>query len=228
MMMPQRLVFPEIDMTREVNNIDMYWHLPLKLWLLTTRGPCLGPAVLFWSYLAVIALSAVLLGRFAPSPLKTHQWFLLGIGMATLDVKSAVLVAGWFIAVELRKKKLPSSPIIFNLMQIGLVVWSLVVAISFFHAVQNGLLGIPDMQVVGNGSQSRLLHWTADRAEGIIPRPRVIVWSLYIYRAAMFCWALWLAKNTVLWSKWAVRTLRHEGAWRKHALKALKKHKNEN
>lgn len=219
--MPKRLVSPRIDLTQQVNNIDMYWHLPKRLWLLMTFGPRLGPAVLFWSYFAVMGLAAVLLGRFAPSPLNVRQWFLLGIGMVTVNVNTVVLVAGWFIAVEWRQKRTPSSRLLFNLMQIGLVGWSLIVAVALYQAVQNGLLGIPDMQVAGNGSQGHLLHWTVDRAAGVLPRPCVFSGSIYFYRALMFCWALWLARNAVAWARWAVQAMRQNGAWRKKRLKTI-------
>ncbi len=218
---PQQLMSPGVDLTHPVNNIDVFWHLPQKFWLLCTLGPRLGPAILFWSYVAVIALAALLLGKFAPSPLKIHQWFLLGLGLATVDVKTIVLVAAWFMAIEWRSKKTPASPILFNVMQLGLILWTFIVAVSLYQAVQNGLLGIPDMQVAGNGSHATLLHWTVDRVEHLLPRPRVFAWSIYVYRGLMFCWSLWLARRTVSWARWAVQALRHNGAWRKRSLKKI-------
>jgi hypothetical protein len=220
-LLPGRLISPRIDLTRPVHNIDIFWHLPVKFWLLKTHGPRLGPALLIWSYLAVIVLAAVLLGRFAPSPLKIHHWFLLSMGMVTVNVSAILLVAVWFMAVERRRKKTPSSPVLFNLMQIGLVLWSVAVLLVLYQAVQNGLLGIPDMQVAGNGSHATLLHWTVDRADHLLPRPRVISWSVYIYRGLMFGWALWLAAHIVSWAKWTVEALRHDGAWRKPRLKNI-------
>jgi hypothetical protein len=221
LLIPRRLISPRIDLTHPVHNIDIFWHLPVKYWLLTTHGPRLGPALLTWTYIVVIALAAVLLGRFAPSPLKTRHWFLLSIGMATVNVNSILLVALWFIAIERRGKKIPSRPVWFNLMQIGLVLWSVAVLSVLYQAVQGGLLGIPDMQVTGNGSHATLLHWTVDRADHFLPQPYVISWSVYVYRGLMFCWALWLAVHIVSWAKWAVETLRYSGAWHKTRIKNI-------
>jgi hypothetical protein len=136
-------------------------------------------------------------------------------------VNSILLVALWFIAIERRGKKIPSRPVWFNLMQIGLVLWSVAVLSVLYQAVQGGLLGIPDMQVTGNGSHATLLHWTVDRADHFLPQPYVISWSVYVYRGLMFCWALWLAVHIVSWAKWAVETLRYSGAWHKTRIKNI-------
>ena len=206
---------PEIDLQHESSNIDIFFHLPVKYWLLLTGGPQLGPAVLIWSYIIVILVSAILLGKYGGSILKIDQWVLLGLGLVILEPVSIVLVAAWFLVIGRWNKAPPRSPLLFNLMQICLVVWSLFVVFSFFRAVQNGLLGIPDMQVAGNGSTREILHWTQDRSDQILPRPWIGACSLYAYRAAMFLWALWLASNAISWAKWAFQAFREKGIWKR-------------
>jgi hypothetical protein len=215
---PFVMKLPEIDLQHESSNIDIFFHLPVKYWLLLTGGPRLGPAVLIWSYILVILVFAVLLGKYGQSILKTDQWILLGLGLVILEPVSIVLVAAWFLAIGRWNTVLPRSPLLFNLMQICLVVWSLFVVFCFYRAVQNGLLGIPDMQVAGNGSTREILHWTQDRSGPILPRPWIGACSLYAYRAAMFLWALWLASNAVSWAKWAFQAFREKGMWKRKAV----------
>ena len=212
---PFIMQLPEIDLQHNSSNIDIFFHLPDKVWLLLTGGPRLGPAVLIWSYILIILLSAVLLGKYGQSNLKIGQWVLLGLGLVILEPVSIVLVAAWFLAIGMWKKGSPRSPFLFNLMQICLVAWSLFVAFCFYRAVQNGLLGIPDMQVAGNGSTHEILHWTQDRSDHILPRPWIGACSLYAYRAAMFLWALWFASNAVSWTKWVVQAFREKGMWKR-------------
>ncbi len=212
---PFRVQFPSIDLHADTTNIDLFVHLQPRCWLLLTGGPRLGPAVLMWSLIAAVALIAIILGKFATSPLSTRQWMLLGIGLITLDAITCVLVSAWFIALEARRRYHPAKPWLFNLIQLLLVVWTLIVFVSFFRAVAQGLLGIPDMQIAGNGSDQELLHWTQDRAGRILPRPWVIACSIYLYRAAMFAWSLWLAANLFSWAKWAMEAFRIDGIWKK-------------
>ena len=79
-------------------------HLPHNRWLLWAGGPRLGPAVLFWSYLAVVVLLATALGRYRLTPLKTRDWVLLFIGLTQVPVPVAITVAGWLMVLGIRGK----------------------------------------------------------------------------------------------------------------------------
>ena len=70
------------------------------------------------------------------------------------------------------------------------------------------------MQVTGNGSTQSRLHWTLDRADGLLPQPLIFVWSAYAYRLIMFLWALWLAWNLSHWAKWGFAGFRQGGLWK--------------
>jgi hypothetical protein len=215
---PKLMRLPEVDLSGISHNIDVNFHVPENCWLLFAGGPRQGPAVLIWSYLAVIALAAVLLGKFSRTPVKTHQWFLLGCGLVTLDVPTMVMVPAWFVAMSIRRKQSPESPLSFNLMQIGLAIWTVLVVMALYRAVQQGLLGTPDMQVIGNGSGRRLLHWTQDRSDKGIAGPWMIVGTLHLYRLFMFAWALWAATRVLTWARWALDGFRSRGWWRKMPL----------
>ncbi len=212
---PLKIRFPALNWHAETSNIDIYMHLPVRFWLLLSNGPRLGPAILIWSLMGTVALLALILGKFAQAPLSTYKWLLLGLGLITLDAFSCVLAAAWFLAMEARKKYAPTRALPFNLMQIGLFLLTLLMVVTLYRAVAQGLLGVPDMQVEGNGSTQVLLHWTQDRAADLLPQPWVLVCSMYVYRMVMFLWALWLAGNVLEWSAWAFATFRQDGAWKK-------------
>ena len=70
------------------------------------------------------------------------------------------------------------------------------------------------MFVTGNGSTTDLLQWFQDRTvEGGLPRPVVISVSIWVYRALMLVWALWLASRVLRWLPWAFRQLTAGGIW---------------
>ena len=211
---PRKISVPEIDLGQKLNNIDVYIHLPEKLWLIFTSGPRLGPAVLTWSLLGVVMLAALMMGRLSVSPLTTLQWLLLGIGLLSLNVPEIMLVAGWFIAMEVRKERSPLSPVMFNIMQVVLCLWTLFVMFALLKAISSGLAGIPDMQVAGNASSARELHWTLDQSGGVLPQPGVFVYSVYIYQLIMLIWALWLSFNIISWSKLCISAIKADGTWR--------------
>jgi len=71
-----------------------------------------------------------------------------------------------------------------------LVLWTAVAFAGLYAAVQHGLLGIPDMQIAGNGSSGFILHWTQDRIEDIVPQPWVISVPLSVFRFLMLLWSL--------------------------------------
>jgi len=72
---------PQVTIGEQAVNADVMFNMPRNRWLLLTGGPCLGPAVLFWSYLFVIILAGVGLGRLSWTPLSTRHWLLLGLGL---------------------------------------------------------------------------------------------------------------------------------------------------
>jgi hypothetical protein len=99
-------------------------------------------------------------------------------------------------------------------MQATLLLSTFITAMILYSAVKNGLLGIPDMQIDGNGSSGALLKWTLDRSSsGSLPCPFALIVSIYVFRLLMFAWAVWLAFRIVEWSKWAYSALRHNGIW---------------
>lgn len=174
-------------------------------WVLWTDGPRMGPAILFWSLLFVVLLLALILGRGTAGflPLSTLSWFLLGIGLTQVSLYSGLAVVAWFLLLHYRSKiEAESNQKIFNLVQIGVVLLTLIFIAILFWSVQQGLLGYPSMQIEGNGSTAYSLNWYQDRIGQAFPQVSIISVPLLVYRFLMLLWALWLAFSLLSWLKW--------------------------
>ncbi len=187
-------------------------------WLLFVGGPALGPAVLFWPLLLVVAGLAYALGRLSRdgwTPLRFHHWLLLGVGLTQVPVPAAALVVAWLLALGWRGRHGTEVPgRWFDLVQIGLAGLTLLALAVLFWAIQQGLLGTPNMQIAGNGSSSALLRWYQDRAGAVLPRPGLVSVPLLVYRCAMLAWALWLALALVRWLRWGWSCFSAGELWR--------------
>jgi hypothetical protein len=100
------------------------------------------------------------------------------------------------------------------LTQIGLAVLTLLALAALVEAVRHGLLGLPDMQVAGNGSSAYQLHWYQDQAGALLPQVQVFSVPLFVYRGLMLLWALWLALAVLRWLRWGWGCYATHGLWR--------------
>jgi hypothetical protein len=184
-------------------------------WVLFTSGPRFGPAVLIWGVLIVLVLLSFGLGKISVTPLKQWHWLLLLIGLSQIPVASALIVVIWLIALGIRAKKQPVAPFYFNAMQIGLGLLTVFSLVLLFIAVQQGLLGTPDMQISGNQSTAFNLNWYQDRSNEYIPTATIITVPLMAYRILMLLWSLWLAVSLLNWLKWGWTCFSGDGLWKK-------------
>ncbi|MDY6881779.1 MAG: hypothetical protein SV686_16195 [Thermodesulfobacteriota bacterium] len=218
---------PEVDIGANAVNAGVTFHMPRGRWVLWAGGPRLGPAVLFWSYLIVVLLVSIALGKIPWTPLKTYHWLLIGLGLTQVHPLTAIMIGGWLLALGLRKKyPLPNGRFSFDMVQIVLVLWTIAALIGLYMAVKTGLLGIPDMQVAGNGSSDFRLHWTQDRISGLMPQPWVFSLPMFVYRILMLFWALWLAYSLLKWLGWGWQCFNEGGTWRKIIRRKIKKEKD--
>jgi hypothetical protein len=171
--------------------------------------------VLFWSYIVMLVIAALVLGRFRGTPLRTHQWFLLGLGLSPLPVPAAMVVVGWILVLAWRRQRPGLSSGWFNVRQLILAGWTVIALGCLIGAITAGLLGQPDMQIEGNGSYRWTLQWFQDRTNGGVPRPWVVAVSMWWYRGAMLAWALWLAWSLIRWLPWAWQSFAAGGYWKK-------------
>jgi hypothetical protein len=207
---------PAVDLGAAAVNLEIQVTPPQDRWILLLSGPRMGPAVLFWSTLLVMLVVAIALDRVRRTPLRAHHWALLAIGLSQVPVAAAAVVAGWILVMGLRRQRPEvGSGALFNLRQIGLVLWAIVAAAVLVASIHQGLLGHPEMQIRGNDSSSWSLSWFADRTAGLLPRPIVVSVPLLVYRGAMLAWALWLAVMMIGWARWSWDSFATGGLWRR-------------
>jgi hypothetical protein len=205
---------PEVNLGLQNANANIDVYLPHNRWPLYLLGPRLGPAILFWSVVIVIALAALGLSRTELTPLECRHWFLLGIGMSQSNMAFTLLVAGWLVALHLRKKARPDmDKKVFNLMQTGIVILTVFAMGALIYSISRGLLGHPDMNIMGNGSGSGLLRWYQDYSSEELPRARVFSIPMINYRLAMLAWALWISFYLISILKWGWKNFTDPTIW---------------
>ncbi len=216
---PHGMGIPSVNAHTEIN-------LPRDRVVLAVGGPRIGPAVLFWGIVVALVGMALLLARSGLTPLHATAWFLLGLGLAQTSLWGVAAVVGWFIALAARSrfvlhqednavgwKRLGT-----NLMQLLLVLWTLIAAAVLLNTVRVGLLGYPDMMVLGNGSSASTLRWYQDRTADTMTPAWVLTAPAWAYRLLMLAWALWLSASILKWVKWAWASFSHGGYWRKREM----------
>jgi hypothetical protein len=213
---------PAIDVGQETGNVTLTLAYGIERWVLLTRGPWDGPAVLLWGELIVFLLLAPLLARLPGMPVRTWQWVLLGIGFGTFEWGMLALLALWFLAFAWRgRAALPAVHWRYNLMQAALVVLTLVTFTSLLSTILWGaLLGQPDMHIVGNGSSASELRWFVDRAAGALPQAGALSLPRWVYQAFILLWALWLSFTLLTWIPWAWSAFGRDGWWRGRTVSA--------
>ena len=206
---------PNIDLG--VNSVNSHIKLTVAAdrWVLYAIGPRLGPAVLFWGFLLVIALLALGLHQTKLTPLKQWHWFLLLLGLSQLAIEYALLVVAWLCLLGLRRKQPMQQAFYFNALQLLLIALTLAAGVCLFLAVEKGLLGSPEMQIRGNQSTAYDLNWYQDRTDKQLPIASVISVPLWVYRGLMLVWSLWLAVYLLIWLKWGWQCFAVDGLWRK-------------
>ncbi len=205
---------PGVDLGTASVNHDLRLIVPRDRWVLWVGGPLLGPAVRFWGMLGVAAVIAAGLGRAALTPLGAGAWFLLFVGLTQIHLAASALIVAWLLGLGLRKRWQPEHPLAHDLLQLGLIMLGLAAGSALLSAISTGLLGSPEMQIIGNGSNGRELHWYLDRA-GPVPESGWVLWlPIWIYRLAMLGWALWIAQALLRWLRWAWECMSEGGWWR--------------
>lgn len=215
-----RLQSPPVDLGTSSVNARITIQLGSDRWILGLGGPMLGPAVLFWGNLGVILLLALGLGRLRHLPLKTHHWLLLLIGLSQVPLAAGFVIVGWFLALDWRRRVAEPTTKAFNLLQVGLGLLTLFALATLLAAVRQGLLGLPEMQIIGPDHDPTPLRWYADRSGPKLPRAWVVSLPVFAYRLLMLAWALWLAYALIDWLRWGWACFSAGGLWRPRSEKA--------
>ena len=206
----------QIKLPVDAANITTVLNVPENRWVLWAAGPQRGPAVRFWVVLAVAFLTALALGSAALSPLRRIEWVLLAIGLTQVNVAAAIIVVGWLFLLAWRGKQIPDHfpQAGFNLLQAGLVLLTAAALGILVAVASKGLLGQPEMFIIGNDSTRTRLQWFEPRSGLSLPEPYVVSISVWFYRYAMLAWALWLTAALLRWLSWGWRQFSHGGSWK--------------
>jgi len=183
----------------------------------------MGPAVLFWGVLVVIALVAFILGNQSWSVLKSWQWLLLGVGVTTTFMPLLIIILAWFVLLSFRNKIL-AQPFMqkrgkkaFNLLQVIIGLNTLAMLLSLLASVSLGLVfEVPNMQVMGNGSSDFYLSWYQDVSGEMLPSVSVISVPMLTYRLLILAWSIWLSLSLISWLKWGWGKFSEDGVWIKN------------
>jgi hypothetical protein len=206
---------PEVRIGLQSVNAQVNLAMPADRCILLVGGPRLGPAVLFWSLLFVSLLVSLGLGQLRLTPLRWQHWFLLSLGLTQALPWVPLLIVIWFLGLGWRREHGPAAGKgAFDSLQAMLAGATLFALWGLFASIRQGLLGLPEMQIAGNGSTSLLLQWYQDRAGETLPRPWVLSVPLIVYRLAMLAWALWLAQALLRWLRWGWGCFSEGGLWR--------------
>jgi hypothetical protein len=214
--LPLRAAFELVGLPVEAANLTSGMQVPESRWILWAQGPLRGPAVRFWAILTVAIVLGLALGRIPQSPLATHEWLLLLIGLTQVSVYAGAAVVAWlFLLGQRGRGELGARNwFIFDLTQLVLVGFTLAALITLVVVVSRGLLGSPEMFITGNGSFANQLAWFAPQAAAELDRPWVLTISIWWYRLLMLLWALWLANALTRWLVTGWRQFTTGGGWR--------------
>ncbi len=197
------------------SNVTTEVNFPESRWVLLLGGPMMGPAMLFWGVMIVVLMLAAGIARIPGIALTRTDALLLAAGLSLCNIGATLLVALWLTLLAMRPRWLEAiaSAATKNLLQIltgGLTVITVLVLI---YSVPEALLSTPDMHIEGNESSAYFYKWFTDQSGELPPAPWVISLPMWVYRAAMLGWSLWLAFALIRWVRAAWDGFKSPVAW---------------
>jgi hypothetical protein len=207
-----------IDLGTPASNVSTHLTLPADRWELAAWGTGVGTTILYWGELVIFVLVAFALSRWKQSPLRFHQWLLLGLGLSTLSWPVFATVAAWLLVMRWRAgwQHAPMETWRFHLVQVTLAAFTVFALSSLvFSGVRYGLLAVPDMSAgTPAGAYGGDFNWFLDRSASDLPTPAVLSVPMWVYRLLMFAWAAWIAVELRRWLPLAWRAWTAGGFWR--------------
>lgn len=229
---------PKLAISAATANIIWKMSVPNDEWVLFTWGPLMGPAVLIWGVLIAMvilsfALSKMVKSEFAPN---FGGWIALLVPLSVLSPWSALVVVAFVIAMDFKRARSGEvKDAAWNGFQFLLMLLGVLSSFILMSGVYSGLLGVPNMMVVGNGSNANLLNWYSDRSmhEASVGMSAhfdagAVLAPIWVWRIIMLGWAIWIAATVAkrIPKMWAVLTL--GGFWRRSEKPKASAKKQEN
>ena len=186
---------PTSNLNYPGSNFNASMQIQQDRWVLWVGGDVYKPSVLFWSFFILLLLVTFVAAKFNPS-VKMYEWFILGIGLSQLSWIPILIVFAAIYSIGIRKSINPSNldDSSFNMIQSLIIGITLVALMIVFVAINQGLLGYPDMLIRGLSSNAFNLNWYGDRWDAnALPQVFVLSVPLYVYRIIMLIWSLWMA-----------------------------------
>lgn len=208
---------PAVDLRVPSTNSQVNLGLPpAARWLLWLDGPAVGPVVGFWAVVALLVLASILLARTRLTPLRTHQWLLLGLGLTQITPVAALVVVVCLLGLGWRARRTPSDarPVLYNAGQLALALLMVLSLYAIASVVEARLGQPPEMFVSGNASMPSHLLWYQDRSAPVLAQPALLSLPVWVYRGLVMAWALWLAVAIIRWLPWIGSCLKRHGLWR--------------
>lgn len=196
---------PVVRVGDQAANATVAIQVPRDRWLVATGGEGWGTSLLFWWWLALLAIAGAILGRLPHSPLPSHKLAIITAGFVTMPPLAGVVVVGWLFASSYRRGWTPPSRVLSRLSQIGLGLWTvialgLLALIAYLHVSQ-----LPGMELLHQAPFADRPTFYADRTDGALLTPWVLSVSPWVWRGLAVAWALAVALWMVRWVKvaWA-------------------------
>jgi hypothetical protein len=138
------------------------------------------------------------------------------VGLCAGTVETVIVVVLWFFLMQQRRQPWVQglSRARFNLLQVFIALYSVLTLLLLIAAIPQGLIGSPDMGITGNGSSQYQLNWFVDRGSDLLQSAWFVSLPLWVYRALMLVWSLWLVVYILRWLKWGWAAFTEGGHWR--------------
>lgn len=181
-------------------------------WILWFGGPGSGPLVGMWPLVCVLLLAAAVLSRGYSTPLRTHHWFVFGLGLTQVEPLSALLVPACVLALGWRARSVaPSRPAFYNAGQVAIVAVLAGAAAAWAWVIDNGLSRLPNMLIAGAPEGQAV--WYQDRAARVLAQPWAVSLPMWVYRGLVLLWALWSVMPYLRCARWIWTASTKHGLW---------------
>jgi hypothetical protein len=199
--------FPTINLNEKSTNSTVKVSLPENRWVIFTAGALMAPAVLIWGVMLFIILFGFLANRFLGSPPTFTEWILLGVGVAMVSPTALIPILFWAGILKFKVYKGETlQGLRKNIVQSGIVIFTIFSIAAILFSIFFGLLSTPDMMIKGNGSSSYYLIWYKDYIDERIFQPTLFTLSIWYYKVLMLIWSIWVSFVLISWieNAWTV------------------------